>query len=208
MAYQMFYEERENLSIYKYNKLLHSIKEEHPNYKKQEFKVVKLRFVRNGIWAVEGQDLVRFSLCLKDHKKIYLEKKNIQNQVVYESTQVITRKMADRILKGDIEWMKNHKKVILKELYLQMVINDLRPGSITIYDTETIETDQKIEMIIDKKIQKVIGGETNLFLDDFDTIQCLDESEYAVTYKRKAVIPKVLTNILQGSEVVYEPVMA
>jgi hypothetical protein len=199
MKYTTFYEEQENLSMSKYRKLKQSLAEEYSNYKIREVSVRKLRYIAKDSTLNKGNEM-KFSLCLEKDGKVYLEKKSIQNQMTYESKVNITREMAEMILAGDLEWMKNHKKKLLGEFYLQITINNLRPGYITEYETEILEASHSYKIIVDKEIKRVAGGETDLFGDGFITIRCLDEREVSISYRRKASIPVMISHIIQGVE--------
>ena len=68
---------------------------------------------------------------------MYLEKKYQQNGVFFKTCEEVTEAECRNILDGKVEWMKNHKKQIFQDFYLQYTLNKIEPWHITEYERDS-----------------------------------------------------------------------
>ena len=59
-----------------------------------------------------------------------LEKKYMQMHIWHRACAKLSRTDCDRILRGDIEWMKDSKEALFQDFYLQATLNHLSPGNV------------------------------------------------------------------------------
>lgn len=203
MKYTSYYEEREIVTLDKYGKVKLQLKEK----EKTKEKVVKMKKIEleSESFREEG---IRFFLCIDDKEKCYLEKRGAYNQVQYDSIQPITKQMVEKIISQDIQWMKNHKKKLLNELYWQMSASHVTLGFLTEYETEILWGKSVVEVRIDKKIRQASGKGQDLFSKDLIMIDCLSEGKVGISYRRKLFMPPALQNLLQGTAQMGAPVFA
>ncbi len=71
-----------------------------------------------------------------DLSMIRLEKKSKADGLGTKVSAPLTKEMAEKILKGDLAWMKDSKEEVIKELYSHMVSERLRPKTIVDYTRE------------------------------------------------------------------------
>ena len=82
--------------------------------------------------CTENNGRVSFSIVMKDflQSEIYLEKKKKENGLVFKSFVKISRKEAEKILNGQLQWMKFSKSGVIRDFYLESDINKLEIVSI------------------------------------------------------------------------------
>lgn len=198
MKYVTYYEEGNTITVGKYHQLKQNILEHEPQSELEKYTLRKLQFIGN-----ESQKAIAdYFLCMKneDEERIYLEKKYIQNGIYFKKREKLTKEECERLLKGDLEWMKGHKKDLLADFYRQVTLNHLSPGYLTEYERERIHCKKEGYISFFKKIKRAVGITNRLFEKPKMVISCLDEGKVLVTYKRAAKLPDILSNMLQSQE--------
>lgn len=78
----------------------------------------------------------RIRLYNYDTSVIFLEKKSKWNNLCSKESTELTEEEVQRLLRGEIMWMKNTDRVLCRELYAKMVGQGLRPKTIVDYTRE------------------------------------------------------------------------
>lgn len=206
MKYTTYYEDNCTVSYGSYEQMKELVERENPNGELERVTVRKIKFenteIENRRLAGEGGIPVYY-LCLKDRddKRLYLEKKSRQNGMTYKTYTNLTREEAEKILAGDVEWMKNHKKALCRDFYLQYTINHLRPGRMKEYEREIGKYQGGCYIVFNLSIRTCVGKKQDLFARDPEMVDCLSHYKVAVSYKKESRIPRVITNVLHmGNE--------
>ena len=130
----------------------------------------------------------------QDENEIYLEKKFIQGDIHFKKCAKLTKEECDRILRGDIDWMKDHKKGLFSDFYRQVSLNHLSPGRVTDYEREMLKGKKESYVTFSKKIERAVGRTRDLFeVPEFT----LSYAALDCTYKKEAILPAVLVTIMQ-----------
>lgn len=198
MKYMTYYEEKNTITVGKYQQMKQNMMaDEHP-YQMEKYTLRKLKFLGNE--SQESQ--ADYSLCTKNGEEgqIFLEKKYIQNGLHFKSTLKISREECEKILNGELEWMKGHSSDLLADLYLQITLNHLSPGYLTEYEKEAIQCKKGDYVIFCRKIGRAVGITNRLFAEPEIVIPCLDEGKVLVTYKRTVKLPKIFGRLFTGQE--------
>lgn len=193
MRYTMYYEENDTIDDEKYDLLKQRLLLEQPKKKFESYTIKKQRFVGGEEGAPD------YFLCIKndDDSQIYMEKKYKQNGIFYKKCEKMTREECEKLLKGDIEWMKNHKKLLFADFYLQSTLNYLSPGPMTIYEREMMKCKREGYVTFCKRIVRAAGSSTDIFTEDYIPISCLPEEKVRVTYKKEITLPNMVLGMLQ-----------
>lgn len=199
MQYTMYYEEQQQMSSEQYGQLKQVLMLREPKQKFEVFSLRKLRF--NG--AESNDAIPQYYLCVKnqDENQIYLEKKYIQNHIWHRACVRMSREECERILRGDIQWMKGHKEVLFEDFYLQATLNHLSPGKVIEYQREMLKC-RNGYVTFNKRVSCILGGGWNLLEPASVTIRCLDENKVLMTYKKKANLPNTIREMMQARETV------
>jgi hypothetical protein len=198
MRYVTYYEECNTLTADRYQQAKQMILAEEPKKKLEKYTLRKLQFIGNS----SQKAIPNYYLCLrdKDENQIYLEKKYIQGGIYYKRCLKLSKEECSRILMGDLEWMKNHKKALLAEFYLQVTLNHLSPGYMTEYEREMVHCKKEGYVTFFKSIKRAVGTTNHLFEDPEFFISCLDHGKVLVTYKKAAKLPDVISSMIQVPE--------
>lgn len=197
MQYTMYYEEQQKVDQEQYGQLKQTLMLREPKQKFEAFTLRKLRF-----GGIETNDAIpQYYLCIKnqDENQIYLEKKYIQSHIWHKACAKMSREECEKVLRGDIQWMKSHREILFQDFYLQATLNHLSPGNVIEYHREMIKSRNGYVTFM-KKVSCVVGGRGNLFGPAPMTIQCLDEDKVMMIYKKKVNFPNTIREMIQGRE--------
>ena len=96
--------------------------------------------------------------------------------------------------------MKNHRKELVADFYLQATLNSLYPGRITDYQREMCRVKKGEYLTFTTAIARGVGPCRSLFEEPEMKISCLDEVKVLLTYKKSASLPQMVSSMLQGQE--------
>ena len=198
MKYTMYYEECNTVTTEKYESMKQNIQRVKNKNNFENYTLRKLQFTGLSSQGVQPN----YFLCIKnsDDTKIYLEKKYMQDGIYYKKCTALSKEECEKILKGDIQWLKNHKKELLADFYRHATLNYLRPGHLTDYNRETINCKKEGYITFCKKINRAVGTGKGLFDKPDMTISCLGDHEVLVTCKKIITLPVMISNMLQNQE--------
>ena len=131
-----------------------------------------------------------------DPSFIRLEKKMKINSMTSKLSCPITRPEVEKILSGDLEWMKNSERALLIELYAKMKYQQLRPKTIVDYVRECfIYAPGNVRVTLDTNIQTGVSS-TNLF-DDTPVVKTSSEPVIIMEVKYDSFLPSVIKCMIQ-----------
>lgn len=201
MQYTMYYEEQQKITLDQYGQMKQALMLREPKQKFEAYTLRKLKFC-----GTQDNDAIpQYYLCVKNQEEdqIYLEKKYIQNHIWHRACAKMSRKECEQVLRGDIQWMSDHKEMLFQDFYLQATLNHLSPGNVIEYQREMIRCRSGYVTFM-KKISCVVGGRGNLLWPDPMMIRCLDEDKVMMTYKKKVNLPNTIREMMQGRETASE----
>lgn len=100
------------------------------------FDTLSDRALREKLDGVNQREKFRIRLYNYDTSVIFLEKKSKWNNLCSKESTELTEEEVQRLLRGEIMWMKNTDRVLCRELYDKMVGQGLRPKTIVDYIRE------------------------------------------------------------------------
>ena len=162
----------------------------------ESFHLRKLEFQGAG----QRKAVASYYLCMKnrDESQIFLEKKYMQNGLYFKKCAKLSREESEKLLNGDLEWMKNHRKELLADFYRQATLNSLYPGRITEYRREMCRVKKGDYVTLTTAIGRGIGPCRSLFEEPEMKLPCLDKGKVLLTYKKSASLPQMVSSMLQG----------
>lgn len=193
-----YYEENEIITYDKYEKALEKLSASED---------VKTEvYVRKAVFSSDKDKMLKdarvsFSICMKNNmtNEIYLEKKTIENGLVFKSYTKINKKETERILNGDYKWMKSNRKALLQDFYLEIEINQLKLVAIVDSIKDVCCEVRGLDGIVfntsmrSYSITEYAGQFFDKNLPMSDILNC-DSILYS--YRRYVHIPKAVSNIL------------
>lgn len=197
MLYTTYYAESSGITEERYQEMK-KILTIHESKELEAFHLRKLEFLGSS----QQKAVASYYLCVKNHdeSQIFLEKKYVQNGLYYKKCAKITREECEKIIKGDLNWMKNHRKELLADFYRQATLNNLYPGRVTDYQREMCRYRKGEYVTFTTSIERGVGLCRDIFAEPKMKLSCLGESKVLLIYKKSATLPQIVSNMLQGQD--------
>ena len=154
--------------------------------------------LKEKIDGVSKREKFRIRYYNDDFSFITLEKKMKIDSLCLKYDATITEEECRKILNGDLEWMKDHKEELVKELYAKMTYQRLKPKVLVSYVREPyIYKAGNVRVTFDSKIR------TSLFTQEFLTETVSDISatdtpgDMILEVKYDAFLPGIIQDLIQ-----------
>lgn len=149
----------------------------------------------------DAADRPVYSLCMKnfDEERLYLEKKIVQNNIVYKSFASITKDEAKKILAGDVTWMQTHAAALFQDFYRQYTLNGLRHGYITQSEKEIRSYRDKSCLVVNRAVKRASLWKEDFFDPEAELFEGQSCDKARLQYKRPVTIPLAIANIVHTS---------
>ena len=130
---------------------------------------------------------------------IKLEKKGRVGQFIHKESATLSKEEFDKIVVGDIDFLKNKKNKLLTEFYIDMTINRYKPEVIVDYVREAyIHKLNNIRITFDKFLKTGLY-ETDIFDKNIPTVDVIEEPKMILEIKYDHFLPDFIRSILQIS---------
>lgn len=207
MKYMSYYEENGRITKNDYRRIEKTLLEEAPE-KFEKMLLRKMEFVNVEGYISREEELPRYYFCRKTKENqeelLYLEKKNIQNGVVYKNCCTLSREECQAALDGNISWMKEHDHPLVRDLYRQITINGLELGGLKEYERKVYQYKKDSRIVFDERIQRIVGKRVSLLEEEGMRVDCLFGHQVHISYRRDKTIPRMIANMVQNQELVSE----
>jgi hypothetical protein len=140
----------------------------------------------------------KFRIRLYDHNTDYinLEKKSKRNNLTYKQKCPMTAEEYERIRRGDIAWMEHDARALMRDLYFQMKLLQLKPVTVVDYEREVfIYHYGNVRVTFDSSIRTSLRNNDVLNPD----LAMVDTNPDVVILEVKydEFLPAVIKNLLQ-----------
>ena len=154
--------------------------------------------------SIHHENFDRYSLNIKDFSdsRFVVERQSYREGTFYSKYTYLDKASCQKIMDGDIYWMERSQDSLLRDLYLQMKVNDLTPGVVVDYTREVYHMHYCSDMIMfDKSIKSSYDFDTkDVLIDNVFMKERLEEGNYVMTYHQPVIIPRVMATILNYRE--------
>lgn len=154
--------------------------------------------LREKLDGVKNRDKYRIRYYNHDPSLvIHLEKKSKRGDVCIKTSAALTPGEAQKIVDGDIEWMKNHETPLIQELYRKMAFTSLKPKTIVDYVRDPyIYPFGNVRVTLDHDIRT--GLSCTDFLDpDCVTVPIPEGNAIILEVKWDDFLPEIIREIVQ-----------
>lgn len=135
-----------------------------------------------------------------NHEFIRLEKKSKIRGLCLKDSEKITKKECEKIINGDIEFLRDSNKKLFIDLYSEMKGNLLRPKTIVDYTREAyIYPIGNVRITFDKSVRTGLNN-INMFDDNLPTIETIDNKYIVLEVKFDEFLPQIIRDIIQVKE--------
>lgn len=154
------------------------------------------RALREKLDGVNCREKFRIRYYDKDTSRIHLEKKSKMNGLGNKQTASLTKEEAQAIVDGDISWMMDSHRPLVRELYTKMRSQGLRPKTIVDYTREPfIYAPGNVRVTLDYDIRTGLGC-TDFLNPDCVTISPVD-APIILEVKWDEFLPSVIRDAVQ-----------
>lgn len=192
MKYLTYYENEEIISTKEYEEAVAKLEMKNRKEPAQNFILHKYAFV---FCLDEVEDPSQYYLCKKTSREgsqeVYLEKKHVQGNLIYKQREVISEEEGSRILNGEVGWMKMDERPLVRDVYLQSTLNELKYSHMMEIVREVYHYEKHDFVVFDKAVRRKVG-------DYF--LECLFEDDVRVRVRRAKTIPRYILNMLVNIE--------
>lgn len=172
-----------------------------------EYKIRSLYFdnvydkaLMEKVIGVPKRDKFRIRFYNNNHEFIRLEKKSKIRGLCLKDSEKITKEECEKIINGDIEFLRDSNKKLFIDLYSEMKGNLLRPRTIVDYTREAyIYPMGNVRITFDKSIRTGLNS-INMFDDNLPTIETIDNKYIVLEVKFDEFLPEVIRDIIQVKE--------
>lgn len=135
-----------------------------------------------------------------NHEFIRLEKKSKIRGLCLKDSEKITKEECEKIINGDIEFLRDSNKKLFIDLYSEMKGNLLRPKTIVDYTREAyIYPIGNVRITFDKSVRTGLNN-INIFDDNLATIETIDNKYIVLEVKFDEFLPQIIRDIIQVKE--------
>ena len=149
------------------------------------------------ISGVNNREKFRIRFYNHNHSFIRLEKKSKANGLCYKSSAPLTKDECEMILNGDIEFLKDSDKDVLKEFYCKLRYQCLKPKTIVDYTREAyIFNAGNVRITFDTNIKSGLYS-TNIFDSNLPTLGLVDDNPIILEVKYDNFLPDIIRDLVQ-----------
>lgn len=149
------------------------------------------------ISGFNNREKFRIRFYNHNHSFIRLEKKSKSNGLCYKSSAPLTKEECEKILDGDIEFLKDSDKDVLKEFYCKLRYQCLKPKTIVDYTREAyIFNAGNVRITFDTNIKSGLYS-TNIFDSNLPTLGLIDDNPIILEVKYDNFLPDIIRDLVQ-----------
>lgn len=149
------------------------------------------------LFGIREREKFRIRLYNNDDSFIRLEKKTKINTLSSKISCHVTKEECEKIIAGDIEWMRDSKRALLLELYTKIKYQQLRPKTIVDYDRECfIYKPGNVRVTLDTQISTGVSS-TDLFNKNTPMIKAHGTPVMIMEVKFDNFLPTIIREMVQ-----------
>lgn len=145
-----------------------------------------------------NRDKYRVRIYNKSEAVIHLERKSKRNNQTFKSKCRMTKKEFERMRTYDVEWMQDDERSLMRDLYKDMRLYQLKPTTVVDYEREAyIYEHGNVRITFDCKVQTSVHN-TDMFNHNLPMVDVLERNEVILEVKYDEYLPSVIKMLLQG----------
>ena len=131
---------------------------------------------------------------------VNLERKSKRNNLTFKSKCTISRQEYERMRIGDIQWMEDDKRELIRDLYSEMMNHQIKPQTVVDYEREAfIYPYGNVRVTFDMKVQSSLQN-TDMFQKHLPMVDVLEPELVILEVKYDEYIPEIIKFLLQLSD--------
>lgn len=188
MKYMTYYETEEIVSEKEYINAFARLKAENPNIQKNTDYIERYHFLSSLGAEIH---IPEYSICRKNKEEIFLEKTSMQGNLFWRECEQITEAESRKLKDGELDWMKDDPRHLVRDFFLQMTINRLQYDYCETYEREEYTYHKSDRVVFNRNLKKIRGNYV---------LECMPRECVQVKMRRAKTIPRVIQGMMQGPE--------
>ncbi|WP_342442044.1 polyphosphate polymerase domain-containing protein [Lysinibacillus sp. FSL K6-0057] len=145
-----------------------------------------------------NRDKYRVRIYGKSSAVINLERKSKRNNVTFKTKCAISQAEYEKMRIGEISWMENDDRGLIRDLYQEMNYNQLRPTTVVDYEREAyIYPFGNVRVTFDSKVQSSLRN-TDMFNQNLPMVDVLEPNLVILEVKYDEYLPDIIKYLLQS----------
>lgn len=145
-----------------------------------------------------NRDKYRVRIYGKSSDVINLERKSKRNNVTFKTKCSISQAEYEKLRIGEIAWMENDDRALIRDLYLEMNYNQLRPTTVVDYEREAyVYPFGNVRVTFDSKVQSSLRN-TDMFNQNLPMVDVLEPNLVILEVKYDEYLPDIIKYLLQS----------
>ncbi|QSB11629.1 polyphosphate polymerase domain-containing protein [Lysinibacillus fusiformis] len=145
-----------------------------------------------------NRDKYRVRIYGKSSAVINLERKSKRNNVTFKTKCAISQAEYEKMRIGEISWMENDGRGLIRDLYQEMNYNQLRPTTVVDYEREAyIYPFGNVRVTFDSKVQSSLRN-TDMFNQNLPMVDVLEPNLVILEVKYDEYLPDIIKYLLQS----------
>lgn len=150
--------------------------------------------------GLNNRDKFRIRIYNNNNDLIRLEKKSKINGLCMKMMSILTVEEYTKILKGDIDFLKNSFNPLYNELYVRMNSERWKPKTVVDYIREAyVYSVGNVRITFDKSVRTGLTG-IDILENELATIETIDPSYIILEVKYDEFMPDIISDIIQIGE--------
>ena len=145
-----------------------------------------------------NRDKYRVRIYNLSDRIIHLERKSKRNNLTFKSKCSITKHEYEKMQYGEIDWMEQDHRALIRDLYKEMNYSLLKPTCVVDYEREAfIFPYGNVRITFDSAIKSSVHN-TNIFSKNLPMVGVLDPNTVILEVKYDEFLPDVIRALLQS----------
>lgn len=145
-----------------------------------------------------NRDKYRVRIYGKSADVVNLERKSKRNNLTFKSKCKMTAQEFERMRVGDIDWMEQDERELMRDLFHEMRYYGLKPTTVVDYEREAyIYLYGNVRVTFDSKVKSSLRN-TDMFNKNLPMVDVLEPSEVILEVKYDEYLPDLIKMMLQG----------
>ncbi len=145
-----------------------------------------------------NRDKYRVRIYGKSSAIINLERKSKRNNLTFKTKCAISQVEYEKMRFGDISWMEEDERELIRDLYQEMSYSQLRPTTVVDYEREAyIYPFGNVRVTFDSKVQSSLRN-TDMFNPSLPMVGVLEQNLVILEVKYDDYLPDIIKYLLQS----------
>ncbi len=145
-----------------------------------------------------NRDKYRVRIYGQSSAIINLERKSKRNNLTFKTKCAIAQAEYEKMCLGDISWMEEDERGLIRDLYQEMSYSQLRPTTVVDYEREAyIYPFGNVRVTFDSKVQSSLRN-TDMFNPSLPLVDVLEQNLVILEVKYDDYLPDIIKYLLQS----------